>query len=236
MSKIYLCGVRIDDLTLEEAVSRALSLHNRPCTVFTPNAVMLDACRRDPSLSSLLNRADLSLPDGVGVLSAAAKKGFFFRERVPGIDFGEAILERASKEGLRVFLLGGKEGVARRAAANLSTKYPGLKICGAHSGYFQKTGKENAEVLHIIQNAEPHILFVCFGFPMQEKWILKNLPALPSLHLIAGLGGSLDVWAGTLKRAPKILQKQGLEWAWRMLREPKRLKNLPALVRFSWFS
>ena len=236
MSKIYLCGVRIDDLTLEEAIDRALSLHNRPCTVFTPNAVMLDACRRDPSLSSLLNRADLSLPDGAGVLLAAKRKGVPLRERVSGIDFGEAILKRAARDGLKVFLLGGKEGVARRAAKKLSLSYPPLRICGFHHGYFQKEGRENAEVLSQIIACKPHILLVCFGFPAQEKWIVENLPALPFLRTAAGLGGSLDVWSGDTARAPKTLQKCGLEWAWRMMREPRRLKNLPALLRFLLFS
>ena len=231
-----LCGVRIDDLTLQEAVKTALSERASPCVVFTPNAVMLDACRKNQALSALLNRATLSLPDGAGVLSAAARKGFLLRERVPGIEFGESILKEAAERSLRVFLLGGKEGVAQRAAQRLSTQYPSLQICGAHTGYFQKTGEENAKVLLHIQKAKPHILFVCFGFPMQERWIDGNLPHLSSLSLVAGLGGSLDVWAGDVKRAPKIVQRCGLEWAWRMLREPKRLKNLPALVRFRLFS
>ena len=231
--EIRLCGVRIDDLTLKEAVKSALLESSLPCVVFTPNAVMLDACRKDQALSELLNRATLSLPDGAGVLSAAARKGFLLRERVPGIEFGEAILKEAAERGLRVFLLGGKEGVAQRAAQRLSLQYPSLQICGAHTGYFQKTGEENAEVLLCIQKARPHILFVCFGFPRQERWIDENLPALSSLSLIAGLGGSLDVWAGDVKRAPKIIQSCGLEWAWRMLREPKRLKNLPALFSFA---
>lgn len=231
--EIRLCGVRIDDLTLKEAVKAALSEPSLPCVVFTPNAVMLDACRKDQALSELLNRATLSLPDGAGVLSAAARKGFLLQERVPGIEFGEAILKEAAERGLRVFLLGGKEGVAQRAAQRLSLQYPSLQICGAHTGYFQKTGEENAEVLLRIQKARPHILFVCFGFPRQERWIDENLPALSSLSLVAGLGGSLDVWAGDVKRAPKIIQSCGLEWAWRMLREPKRLKNLPALFSFA---
>ena len=233
MSKIYLCDVRIDDLTLEEAVSEALSCRDHPCTVFTPNAVMLNACRKDQALSALLNRATLSIPDGAGVLWAARRNGTPLRERIAGIDFGHALLSHAARSGLRVFLLGGKEGVAQRAAQRLSLQYPSLQICGAHTGYFQKTGEENAEVLLRIQKARPHILFVCFGFPRQERWIDKNLPALSSLSLVAGLGGSLDVWAGEVKRAPKIIQSCGLEWAWRMLREPKRLKNLPALFSFA---
>ena len=234
--EIRLCGVRIDSLTLDRALKRALSKEKSPCIVFTPNAVMLDACRRSKELADLLNRATLSLPDGAGVLSAAKRKGFPLRERIPGIDFGEAVLCRAAKENLRVFLLGGRDGVAQKAAKNLSQKYPALKICGTHHGYFQKDGKENQEVLSRITASKPDLLFVCLGFPEQEKWIVKNLPALPDLHLATGLGGSLDVWAGEVKRAPRHIQAMGLEWAWRMMREPKRLKNLPALIRFRLLS
>ena len=234
-SAIRLCGVRIDNVTPEEAVKLALSSKRRPCAVFTPNAVMLDACRKDPRLASLLCRASLSLPDGAGVLLAAKRKGTPLRVKVSGIDFGEALLKRAAREGLKVFLLGGKKGVARRAARRLSLKYPSLQICGTHHGYFQGTEAEEAVRSKIIA-CKPDLLFVCLGFPRQERWIVQNLPSLPFLRVAAGLGGSLDVWSGDTKRAPKSLQKCGLEWAWRMMREPRRLKNLPALMKFFLFS
>ena len=234
-SAIRLCGVRIDNVTPREAVELALSSKRDPCAVFTPNAVMLDACRKDPRLASLLCRASLSLPDGAGVLLAAKRKGTPLREKASGIDFGEALLKRAAHEGLRVFLLGGKKGVARRAARRLSLKYPSLQICGTHHGYFQGTEAEEAVRSKIIA-CKPDLLFVCLGFPRQEQWIVQNLPSLPFLRVAAGLGGSLDVWSGNTKRAPKSLQKCGLEWAWRMMREPRRLKNLPALIKFFLFS
>lgn len=235
-NKISLCGVRIDNVTLDEAVKNAFSKERSPCAVFTPNAVMLDACRRNPTLAVLLNRATLSLPDGAGVLLAAKRKGTPLRARAAGIDFGETLMKRAARDGLKLFLLGGKEGVAEQAAKNLSLKYPHLTICGTHHGYFQKEGSENAAVLSQIAACKPDILFVCFGFPAQERWILKSLPSLPCLRVAAGLGGSLDVWSGNTKRAPKSLQRCGLEWAWRMIREPKRFKNLPSMLDFFLFS
>ena len=234
-SAIRLCGVRIDNVTPREAVKLALSSKRRPGAVFTPNAVMLDACRKDPRLASLLCRASLSLPDGAGVLLAAKRKGTPLRVKVSGIDFGEALLKRAAREGLKVFLLGGKKGVARRAARRLSLKYPSLQICGTHHGYFQGAEAEEAVRSKIIA-CKPDLLFVCLGFPRQEQWIVQNLPLLPFLRVAAGLGGSLDVWSGDTKRAPKSLQKCGLEWAWRMMLEPRRLKNLPALMKFFLFS
>ena len=233
MKSITLCGVRIDDLTLKEAVPLALIPRKHPCIAFTPNAVMLDACRKNPHYAHLLNRSTLSLPDGAGVLRASKKLGRSLRERVAGIDFGEAVLREASRQRLRVFLLGGEVGVAQTASEKLCIRYPGLKICGTYHGYFQKTGAENERILNDIRSAHTDILFVCFGFPRQEEWILENLPSLKELRLIAGLGGSLDVWSGKLRRAPKFFIDHGLEWAWRMAREPRRLKNLPALIRFS---
>ena len=232
MKSIRICDVRIDNLTLKEAVTFALQPRPLPCFTVTPNAVMLDACLKDPRYTALLNQSTLSLPDGVGVLRAAEHQGTPLRERIAGIAFGEAILQAASKQGLRVFLLGGKDGIALKAAQNLCDRYPDLRICGTYWGYFQKKGRENMQVIEKIRHAKADILFVCFGFPQQEIWIQKNLSRLKFLRLVAGLGGSLDVWAGKTKRAPDFFIQHGWEWAWRMMTEPKRLKNLPTLVHF----
>lgn len=233
MERIRLCGVEIDNVTGGTAVTRALLRGEEPNVVFTPNAVMLEACRHDASLAALLNHASLSLADGMGVVWAARRRKTPLRERVAGIDFAEAVLARAAKEGLRVFLLGGAEGVAETAAQRLREREPTLCICGTHWGYFDREGEENRQLLAHIRETRAEILFVCLGFPLQEKWICDNLSHLSSLCLIAGLGGSLDVWAGKSKRAPHALSRAGLEWAWRMLREPRRLRHLAALVRFS---
>lgn len=231
MSKIELYGIKIDDLSLNEAVERALAPAALPCWVVTPNAVMLDACRRDASLGRLLSCATLSLADGVGVLWAARRVGRPLRERVAGIDFGEALLREAERRELRVFLLGGRDDASERARERICARYPSLRVCGVHDGYFQKTGEEDARVTAMIQRAKPDILFVCFGFPLQERWIKAHLGDLNKVRVIAGLGGSIDVWAGKVKRAPKWLSRMGLEWAWRMAREPRRLEHLPALFR-----
>ena len=233
MERIRLCGVEIDNVTGREAVRRALRRGEEPNVVFTPNAVMLEACRRDASLAALLNRASLSLADGMGVVRAAKRCGTPLCERVAGIDFAEAVLARASKENLRVFLLGGEAGVAESAAMRLRERYPALCVCGTHWGYFDREGEENRRLLAHIRQTRADILFVCLGFPLQERWICENLAHLSFLCLIAGLGGSLDVWAGKSKRAPRALSRAGLEWAWRMVREPRRLCHLGALVRFS---
>ena len=232
MSHIYLYGVKMDNVGLDEAVALALAERDAPCWVVTPNALMLDACRRDEEKAELLNRATLSLADGAGTLLAARRQGTPLRERVAGIEFGEAIMERAAREGLRVFLLGGKDGVAQTAAQRLTERYDGLRVCGCYGGYFDKEGEDDRRVCSMIRALRPDILFVCFGFPMQEEWIAKHLEDFNGIRVVAGLGGSLDVWSGKLRRAPRMVSRLGLEWAWRMLREPKRLKNLPVIVRF----
>ena len=234
MEEIKLYGVKIDNVTKGEAVHRALRATGEPCVVFTPNAVMLERARKDAALASLLNRASLSLPDGAGVLWAAKKMGTPLRERVTGIDFGSEILERAERSGLRVFLLGGAENVAERASENLRKKHPRLCICGTTWGCFHKTGEENARVISYIRACRPDVLFVCMGFPVQERWVMENLHYLTDIRVIACLGGSLDVWAGDLRRAPEWVSRTGMEWLWRMLHQPKRFAKLPEIVSFLW--
>jgi N-acetylglucosaminyldiphosphoundecaprenol N-acetyl-beta-D-mannosaminyltransferase len=117
MKRIWIDGVGIDDVSMEEALERAMEMDGETKVIFTPNAVMLDAARRDPEIGALLSHASLSLADGVGAMLAARRVGETLRTRIAGIDFGEALLARAEREGLRVFLLGGKEGVAASAAA-----------------------------------------------------------------------------------------------------------------------
>ena len=185
-------------------------------------------------MAEMLNCSDLSLADGAGVLLAARRRGSPLPVRVAGIDFGERLIEEAASRGLRVFLLGGREGVAEEARERLCKRHPNLTICGTYHGYFAKTGDENDTVCAKICEASPDVLIVCFGFPAQEEWILSNLEGLPSVRVAAGLGGSLDVWAGHVRRAPRAVQALRLEWAWRMLGEPKRLRGLPALLRIAF--
>ncbi len=234
MEEIKLYGVKIDNVSQNEALFRALRATGEPCVVFTPNALMLERCRKDTALADLLNHASLSLPDGAGVLWAAQKMGTPLCERVAGIDFGEALLARAERSGLRVFLLGGGEGVAEHAAENLTKKHPRLCICGTTWGYFGKTGEENTRVISYIRACRPDVLFVCMGFPVQERWVIDNLHHLTDTRIIACLGGSLDVWAGDIPRAPLWMSRVGMEWLWRMLRQPKRLAAFPQMVSFLW--
>ncbi len=231
LRSIRIQSIDVHAVTEEEAIAFALAERKGVCFVATPNAVMLDAARRDPDLAALLLRADLSLADGCGILLAARRTGNRLPCRVAGISFGEALLAEAAEKGLRVFLLGGKEGVAQEAAERLQKKYNGLCICGCFWGYFERTKKQDEHLIQTILQAKTDILLVCMGFPEQERWIDSHRKRLTGVRVAAGLGGSLDVWAGRVPRAPRVIRSMGLEWAWRMAREPKRLRHLPALWR-----
>lgn len=229
--KSYILGIpfsKRDRLGAYTYISNALS-EGRSIKIFTPNAEILYKTARSPRLAALLKKADLLLPDGSGVVAASRLLGDPLPCRITGIDTAEYILSVAEKQGLSVYLLGGKEGIAARAAASLTERFPRLQICGHHHGYF--TYEE--ELVEKISAARPHILFVCMGFPAQEKFIVENAHKIPTLHLSMGLGGSLDVWSGDVRRAPKIVQKAGAEWLYRVIIEPRRIRRLPYLGAFA---
>ena len=201
--------------------------------VFTPNSEMIYRSAKSKDLFNLLDSADILLPDGIGSYLGMKLLGNPSFERTTGIDLAERIMETAKSNGYKVFLLGAKDTVAFKAAKKLKSKYKGLNICGYHHGYFDKSGQENKEVIKRINSSCADILFVCLGFPEQEKWIANNLSSLSTVKLAIGLGGSLDVWSGDIKRAPRFVSKSGLEWLWRLCLDLKRLKRTGFLVGFA---
>lgn len=219
-------GVGFDDLTLAEAITAGAALAESAGFHYavTPNPEFILAARKDPSFRQVLQNADLVLADGVGVIYSAKILGRPLKGRVPGIDFAQRLMSWLSAHGKRLFLLGAKPGVAELAAANLKSKYPGLIICGTHDGYF----KDDAPVIEAIREAAADVVFVCLGAPKQELWMSKNGPATGA-HLMIGLGGSLDIFAGVVERAPRVFQKLGLEWLYRLVKEPKRIGRMAKL-------
>lgn len=191
-------------------------------SVFTPGATIAAAARKDKGLLSLLLEADLLLADGVGCRLAARLSG---KEPPPvnaGISLAEALLARGDAEGLRVFLYGARDGVAARAAEALQKKHPHLVFAHAH-GY-------GDDPIDAVRAFSPQLVFVSLGFPRQERWIAKHRSALSCPAL--GLGGSLDVWSGEVARAPSAWQKAGLEWLWRTIKEPRRVRRLLPLPAY----
>ena len=227
--RIDVLGVAFDDVDLDQAVDKALALleEDGPHLVATPNPELVQRANKDPAFAQILARADLVIPDGIGVIYAAKILGRPLRARVPGIDFASALMGRVAGTGKRLFLLGAAPGVAEQAAVELRAAYPGLVVCGTHDGYFQEDGP----VADAIREARADIVFVCLGAPKQEKWIAANGKAAGA-RLYVGLGGSLDVFAGRVERAPERFQKLGLEWLYRLMKEPSRIGRMAKLPLF----
>lgn len=210
-------GVRFDNITLEAAVKSAANMIHSDCYhyIVGTNANLLRLARKDESYREAVNQADLSVADGCGVLYAARILGDPLTERVPCIDLLDALLPELN--GVRVYILGGKPEIAKRAAVKLRIRYPRLVFCGMHHGYF-----DDAEtVAEEIARHRPDLLLVCLGSPKQELW-MKEYGRLTGTKLACGCGGWIDIAAGSLKRAPKSWQKRNLEWVWRFLQEPWR--------------
>ena len=234
MNRIDVLGVGFDDLTRENAIELCKKLidEHRAAYMATPNPEIVMAAWENGELMDALTDADLVIPDGIGVVKAAKILGTPLRERLPGIEIGEAILKYLAESGKSAFLLGAKPGVAELAAEQIKKKYPGINICGTNDGYF----KEDAPVVAKINAARPDFLMVCLGAPKQEIWMSRNAPML-DVGLMAGLGGSLDVFAGTVERAPKVWQDLNLEWLYRCIKEPwrfKRIAKLPLFLVKAW--
>ncbi len=230
MSRIDVLGVSFDDLTMDEAVEIALGFmqERRACYACTPNPEIVMAAKGDAALRAALSGAELVLADGVGITKAAAILGTPLKSRVPGIDFASNVISRLAERGGSVYLLGAKPLVAEAAAEKLTQTYAGIVIAGTNDGYFT----DDAPVIEKINAASPDFLMVCLGSPKQELWMSANAGRL-SCGLMAGLGGSLDVLAGNVQRAPETWRRLGLEWLYRVIKEPKRLgrvMKLPAFV------
>ena len=222
-------GVAFDNVSMDEAVERAMALLEQegPHLVVTPNAEIVQQARSDPEFAALIAGADLVLPDGVGVIYASRILGRPLKGRVPGVDFAGALMDAMARAGKRLFLLGAKPGVAEQAARRLAGQHPGLTVCGIHDGYF----KQDAPVVQAIRAARADVVFVCLGAPKQEKWAAAH-GAQTDARLLVGLGGSLDVFAGQVDRAPERWQKLGLEWLYRAIRQPARFKRVAKLPLF----
>ena len=235
-SFVNILGVSVNTCTKDEIIEKIksfLSSKNQE-TVFTPNAEILYKASKDTEYKNMLNSASLLIPDGIGINLSMRILGVKSPKRQTGIDIAEKVISYASEKGLRIFLLGGKLGVAEKAKMKLEAKYKALTICGTSHGYFDKEANsaENKAIINKINQSKADIVFVCFGAPMQELWICRNSKLLPKVRLFMGLGGCLDVWSENIPRAPKIIRLFCLEWLFRAFQNPKRFKRLPTLFKF----
>ena len=227
--KITLSPLVFDDIGIQDAAKKVLVLakNRQGGFVVTPNGVMAMHAIESLSFSALLQKATLTLPDGVGITAAARLlRTPFLHGRVTGVSLGEEVLRLAAKEKLSVFFLGGRQGVAQAAAKKMKDRYPSLLVAGCHHGY-----SLGLPTVKIIQKSGADILFCCLGSPKQEAFAERFSQTLTCPILC--LGVSLDVYAEKVKRAPEFVQTLGCEWLWRTILEPRRAARLPALLSFS---
>jgi N-acetylglucosaminyldiphosphoundecaprenol N-acetyl-beta-D-mannosaminyltransferase len=231
--RIEVLGVPVDCVTMEAAVARVDELvrtRARAATVLAVNPEKVIKARQDPFLLRGLRQAGLLIPDGIGIVLAARLLGLARFERVPGCDLMLRICALAAERGYRVFLFGARPEVNEAAAAALQERWPGLNIAGRQHGYVEDAGM--SAVLAAIRNARADILLVALGSPRQEQWLAAHGDAL-SVAVCQGVGGSFDVLAGAVRRAPVAWQRLNLEWAYRLLSQPRRLLRQTALPRFA---
>lgn len=232
-------GVPVDTLTHAAVKEKILTIleGNRSHVVTTPNPEMIVDAQKHPRFRAALAAADLAVPDGFGLKLFAPIAGGKIPERVTGVDVMQDICTIAASRGLRVFLLGGAEGVAASAASALTRLHPNLRIVGAESGGAVRRLDDGRISMSLatgrVREAAPEVLFVAFGHGKQEEWIVSHLPELPSVKLAVGIGGAFDFLAGRVRRAPRFFRRLGLEWLWRLALEPRRLPRIwNALVVF----
>lgn len=235
--KIRILDIPVDHVDAEEAMSvfRELMKQENCSLIVTPNSEIIVNAVKNEELRHIIESADLVIPDGIGLVYASKIMGRPLRERVTGIDFLGKILGYLEEQGLSVFFLGskpgndGSAGIAELAAENIKKTYKNLVVAGTHHGYFK--GSEEEEVVKIINDSGADFLCVAMGSPKQEKFMFQHKDRLKVKGAI-GVGGSLDVWAGTLKRAPEFYREHGLEWLYRLIQEPSRYKRMTALPLF----
>jgi N-acetylglucosaminyldiphosphoundecaprenol N-acetyl-beta-D-mannosaminyltransferase len=232
---MLILGCRLDPIEADDAVSRIVSYARDRvgAQVVTLGTEMVVYAQRDEQFRNVVNASTLSLCDTVGLLTVARRRGAALRDRVTGVELIERLCGRASQEGLGVYFLGGEEGVAADAAAILEARHPGLLVAGTHNGYFEEDA--SADVAAEIRSSGANLLFVGLGSPRQEYWLAQHL-AQTGCGAGIGVGGSFDVIGGRIERAPRWMRRLGLEWLYRLIREPRRWRRQLALPRFVWLT
>jgi len=228
---VEILGVPVASLTMREAVEQAERWmdERHGALIATANAEMIMNATRDEELFEILRAADLVVPDGAGTVWAAHHLGHEMPERVAGYDLTQELLKRAPEKNRRVFFFGSAPGVAEKAKQKAEAMYPGIQIVGVRNGYFSED--EVPAIIRMIREAQPDLLLAALGVPKQEKWLKKYKEKL-GVPVSIGVGGTLDVMAGTAKRAPVWMQKAKLEWLFRGILQPKRAGRLLALPKF----
>lgn len=231
LKQVEILGVNVNSLTMAQAVEAVQQFiaEKKVALVATANAEMLMRSTQDEELKDILNQADLVVPDGAGTVWAAGHLGEPMPERVAGFDLAQELMREAPARGDRIYFFGSAPGVADKAKAKAEELYPGIQVVGTRNGFF--TEADEPVIIAEIKAARPDILLAALGVPKQEKWLKKHMQEL-QVPVSIGVGGTLDVMAGVMERAPLWMQKAKLEWLFRGLKQPSRAGRLLALPKF----
>ena len=231
MEKEEILGIKVCNTTYEklrEYLTKDIK-QNKKSFIVTVNPEKIVKANKDESLKKILNEAEYQIPDGIGIIYASKIKKGKIKSRITGIDTMEMLCDLSDKEGFKIFMYGGKERTVQLAKENIENKYKNINVCGYENGYEADEGF----VLNKINNSNPDILFVALGSPNQEKFISRNMEKI-NCKILLGVGGSFDIISGEKKRAPKWMQRKGLEWFYRLIKEPKRIFRQLKLTAFIW--
>ncbi|GAB4458130.1 MAG: WecB/TagA/CpsF family glycosyltransferase [Armatimonadaceae bacterium] len=232
---VRLLGMRIDRVTMEESLAliEQYIAEGKPRHIVTADASMVMTYREDPEFAAIIEAADLITPDGAGILWATRRLGTPVTAKVSGVDLSDRCCAQSSTKGWRIFFFGAAPHVAEEAAGRILARHPGAQIVGFRDGYFKP--EDEPAIVEQIRAAKPDILLVALGIPKQEKFIARHREAL-NVPVMIGVGGTLDVFSGAVRRAPVWMQQVGLEWFYRVASNPNprrfgKLKQLPRFAR-----
>ncbi len=224
-------GVAFNNITHKEAVELVCSYldGNDKKMIFTPNPEFVMEALSNAEFMKILSEGDLLVPDGIGIIIASKILGRPLKERVAGCDLVHDVFDKIKTSEKTVYFLGGGKGVAETAKLKMEQRYKGIKIVGVHDGYFNEN--EEKLIIEEINRLKPDLVLVGIGFPKQEKWIYEHKDILNAKAFI-GIGGSIDIMSGNVKRAPDIFIKLGLEWFYRLIKQPSRFFRMLKLPLF----
>lgn len=236
--RLYIWGIPIDQVNMEQAKVRLQGIMDQDGLdiIVTPNPEIIMNAVKDEELKALIETSALAIPDGISIVYASKIMGSPLEERIAGIDFLTQVLELLNDKKMGIYLLGGgpgsdgEEAVCEKAGANMRKRFPGLIVSGSHHGYFGP--EEEKSIVENIRQSGASFLCVAMGSPRQEKFLHAHREELSNIRGAMGVGGSLDVWAGRVNRAPAFYQKHGLEWLYRLIKEPVRFKRMAKIPLF----
>lgn len=229
---VKILDVPVHPLTMQESVTalEASMAEGKQTFVVTANAEIIMMCQQDAAYKKIVGEeAELVLPDGAGAVWAGRHLGYDVPERVAGFDLFNKLLKAAAAKGYKAYFFGGAPGIAEAAKAKAESLYPGVQIVGCRNGYFQEA--ESEQIVAEINASGADMLFAALGAPKQEKWLVQYRQQLTP-KLLMGIGGSFDVFAGKMERAPKWMQDASLEWLFRLYKQPSRFMRMMALPKF----